>query len=87
VLICRGTLHSTDETVAGNIEWRTHSIRWEASADGIPDKVRRCKELSETGGKIWLLISQNATKSDQVSITGSLLFNEHSYNSKHAGRD
>jgi len=51
-LICRGTFHSTDETVAGNIEWQTHSVRWEASADVIPDKVRGCKELSETEGKI-----------------------------------
>ena len=54
-MIRRGTFHSTDELEAAIYKWlaswngRPTPFIWKASADVILDKVRRCKELSETG--------------------------------------
>jgi hypothetical protein len=54
-MIRRGTFHSTDELEAAIYKWLANwngeptPFLWKASADVILDKVRRCKELSETG--------------------------------------
>ena len=50
-----GTFHSAEEMEQAIYKWLaswngspTH-FAWKASADVIPDKVRRCKELTKTG--------------------------------------
>ena len=54
-MIRRGTFHSTDELEMAIYKWlatwngKPTPFVWKASADVILDKVRRCKELSETG--------------------------------------
>jgi transposase len=54
-MIRRGTLHSTEELEIAIYKWlatwngEPKPFVWKASADVILDKVRRCKELSETG--------------------------------------
>jgi transposase len=54
-MIRRGTFHSTDELEQAIYKWLASwngeptPFVWKASADVILDKVRRCKELSETG--------------------------------------
>ena len=54
-MIRRGTFHSTDELETAIYKWlatwngKPTPFAWKASADVILDKVRRCKELSETG--------------------------------------
>jgi transposase/DNA-binding CsgD family transcriptional regulator len=54
-MIRRGTFHSTDELEKAIYQWlatwngEPTPFVWRASADIILDKVRRCKELSETG--------------------------------------
>lgn len=54
-MIRRGTFHSTDELEKAIYNWlatwngEPTPFVWKASADVILDKVRRCKELSETG--------------------------------------
>jgi transposase len=54
-MIRRGTFHSTDELESAIYKWlalwngKPTPFIWKASADVILDKVRRCKELSETG--------------------------------------
>ena len=54
-IIRRGTFHSTDELETAIYKWlatwngQPTPFGWKASADVILDKVRRCKELSETG--------------------------------------
>jgi transposase len=54
-MIRRGTFHSTDELETAIYKWlatwngEPTPFVWKASADVILDKVRRCKELSETG--------------------------------------
>src|SRR6266849_2079654 len=54
-MIRRGTFHSTDELEQAIYKWlatwngEPTPFTWRASADVILDKVRRCKELSETG--------------------------------------
>ena len=55
-MIRRGTFHSTDELEKAIYQWLAHwnggtpkPFIWKASADVIPDKVRRCKELTRTG--------------------------------------
>ena len=54
-MIRRGTFHSTDELESAIYKWlatwngKPTPFVWKASADVILDKVRRCKELSETG--------------------------------------
>ena len=53
-MIRRGTFHSADELEKAIYQWLAHwngaptPFVWKASADVILDKVRRCKELSET---------------------------------------
>jgi transposase len=53
-MIRRGTFHSTDELEKAIYQWLANwngdptPFVWKASADVILDKVRRCKELSET---------------------------------------
>lgn len=54
-MIRRGTFRSTDELEKAIYEWLANwngdptPFTWKASADVILDKVRRCKELRETG--------------------------------------
>ena len=54
-MIRRGTFHSTEELEKAIYHWLANwngdpaPFVWKASADVILDKVRRCKELSETG--------------------------------------
>src|SRR5580704_4549663 len=54
-MIRRGTFHSTEELEKAIYKWlatwngEPAPFTWRASADVILDKVRRCKELSETG--------------------------------------
>jgi len=54
-MIRRGTFHSTDELEKAIYKWlatwngEPTPFVWKASADIILDKVRRCKQLSETG--------------------------------------
>lgn len=54
-MIRRGTFHSADELENAIYKWLAHwngaptPFAWKASADVILDKVRRCKELPETG--------------------------------------
>ncbi len=54
-MIRRGTFHSTDELEKAIYKWlatwngEPKPFAWKTSADVILDKVRRCKELSETG--------------------------------------
>jgi transposase len=54
-MIRRGTFRSTDELETAIYKWLANwngqpsPFAWKASADVILDKVRRCKELSETG--------------------------------------
>jgi transposase len=54
-MIRRGTFHSTEELEKAIYKWlatwngEPTPFVWKASADVILDKVRRCKELSETG--------------------------------------
>lgn len=54
-MIRRGTFHSAGELETAIYRWLAHwngaptPFVWKASADVILDKVRRCKELSETG--------------------------------------
>jgi transposase len=54
-MIRRGTFHSTDELEKAIYKWlatwngEPTPFAWRASADVILDKVRRCKQLSETG--------------------------------------
>jgi transposase/DNA-binding CsgD family transcriptional regulator len=54
-MIRRGTFHSADELEKAIYHWLANwngapsPFVWKASADVILDKVRRCKELSETG--------------------------------------
>jgi transposase len=54
-MIRRGTFHSTEELEKAIYQWlatwngEPTPFVWKASADVILDKVRRCKELSETG--------------------------------------
>jgi transposase len=54
-MIRRGTFHSTDELERAIYKWlatwngEPTPFVWKASADVILDRVRRCKELSETG--------------------------------------
>ena len=54
-MIRRGTFHSTAELETAIYKWLSawngepSPFVWKASADVILDKVRRCKELSETG--------------------------------------
>jgi transposase len=54
-MIRRGTFHSTDELEKAIYQWLATwngdptPFVWRASAEVILDKVRRCKELSETG--------------------------------------
>jgi len=54
-MIRRGTFHSTEELERAIYDWLANwngeptPFVWKASADVILDKVRRCKELSETG--------------------------------------
>ena len=54
-MIRRGTFHSADELEQAIYKWLANwngspvpSV-WKASANVIIDKVRRCKELTETG--------------------------------------
>ncbi len=54
-MIRRGTFHSVNELGKAIYQWLANwngdpaPFAWKASADVILDKVRRCKELSETG--------------------------------------
>jgi len=54
-MIRRGTFHSTDELEKAIYQWLANwngdptPFVWKASADVILEKVRRCKELRETG--------------------------------------
>src|SRR5437667_3807173 len=54
-MIRRGTFHSAHELETAIYQWLAHwngapkPFVWQASADLILDKVRRCKELSRTG--------------------------------------